>query len=474
MDRLIPGPVRVSKYLALPSFDNEVDYNDGRPTVKRTLARPRFTYMTSDDVVVDNEVNFDMTEKSGDYDKYDDRGATPYYLDPYNFANFAIFMAYFVVGIVSRSHQTPVAYYLIYDLDCSSTEYSAYNTLHRLPWSIKPIFGMLSDGIPILGYRRKPWLLIGWITFSMINIYLASLGEPGVNETIFGVMLFTCSMALADVCCDTLCVERAQFEADDKKGSFQNIGFIFRGFGRIVGSILGAFLFENGTTWSFTISQIFILQAVIPIVLMSICIWQFIEISYHNFVPSFSEQVSEVWRVLQLRAVWHPMIFIYTFNVLQIPNGAWNNFLVYSKGFDDEELGYLTITAAVVGMIAYWSFKQIFFDSNWRYIYLGTSLISFFFSSLQIILILGLNKKMGLPDLAFAIGDEAIIALMEGLHAMPTVIMFVMLCPHGAEGTTFALLTTISSLAGTVASDLGTVLTSFWDVSNTSLADGMY
>lgn len=122
----------------------------------------------------------------------------------------------------------------------------------------------------------------------------------------------------------------------------------------------------------------------IPVALMSTCIWQLIEIASHSFVPSFSEQFIEVWRVLQLKAVWHPLIFIYTFNVLQIPNGAWNNFLVYAKGFDDEDLGYLTITAAVVGMLAYWSFKQFFFDANWRYIYLGTSLISFFLARFKL------------------------------------------------------------------------------------------
>lgn len=171
MEGLFPGPARVSKYNSLPTFDDEVDYFDGRNNDNNHHPL-RFTYSSSDGVVVDNEVN-----KRYDSDKYDDKQAvTPFYLDPYNFSNFAIFMAYFVIGIVSRSHQTPVAYYLIYDLDCSSTEYSAYNTLHRLPWSIKPIFGMLSDGIPLLGYRRKPWLVIGWMSFSLINLYLASLG----------------------------------------------------------------------------------------------------------------------------------------------------------------------------------------------------------------------------------------------------------------------------------------------------------
>ena len=43
---------------------------------------------------------------------------------------------------------------------------------------------------------------------------------------------------------------------------------------------------------------------------------------------------------------------------------------------------------------------------------------------------------------------------------------YVMLCPEGCEGITYALLTTIGNLAGTIASDIGTGLTLIWNVDN--------
>jgi hypothetical protein len=52
--------------------------------------------------------------------------------------------------------------------------------------------------------------------------------------------------------------------------------------------------------------------------------------------------------------------------------------------------------------------------------------------------------------------------------------MFVMLCPDGSEGVTYALLTTISNLAYTVASDIGSACTYIWDVSNATLEAGDY
>ena len=31
-----------------------------------------------------------------------------------------------------------------------------------LPWSLKFIFGMVNDCFPICGYRRKPYMIMGW------------------------------------------------------------------------------------------------------------------------------------------------------------------------------------------------------------------------------------------------------------------------------------------------------------------------
>ena len=30
-----------------------------------------------------------------------------------------------------------------------------------LPWSIKPLYGLMTDAVPICGYRRKPYTIIG-------------------------------------------------------------------------------------------------------------------------------------------------------------------------------------------------------------------------------------------------------------------------------------------------------------------------
>ena len=39
---------------------------------------------------------------------------------------------------------------------------SASRAVIGLAWSIKLAFALLTDGVPIFGYRRRPYMLLGW------------------------------------------------------------------------------------------------------------------------------------------------------------------------------------------------------------------------------------------------------------------------------------------------------------------------
>ena len=43
------------------------------------------------------------------------------------------------------------------------------------------------------------------------------------------------------------------------------------------------------------------------------------------------------------------------------------------------------------------------------------------------------------------------------------------MCPDGAEGTTYAILTTMANVSLAAALNLGTMFTGIWDVSNNAL-----
>src|SRR5262249_31648908 len=61
-----------------------------------------------------------------------------------------------IVGLISK----PLNYYLKEVHGWSPLQVTAFVTLFNLPWIIKPVYGLVSDFVPLFGYRRKSYLII--------------------------------------------------------------------------------------------------------------------------------------------------------------------------------------------------------------------------------------------------------------------------------------------------------------------------
>ena len=355
------------------------------------------TYFPGPKKIRKEDYEVDFIPKSGEDMDEGKRNKLPYFLNPFVMQNSAFLMSYFNVGIAMYFLGTPVSYYLITTLDISSTQFSAYNALISIPWSLKFVFGMISDGIPILRYRRKSWFFIGWMGFVLVNLVLAFTGAPGVNTTIGMMFFMTCLYLLADVCTDTMAVERSRFENEIIKGSLQTSCYTIRSFGTIIGALMGALLYNTMTWgWGLNITQCFLLSALIPLVTIMPTFPPLEELASNSVVPTLVEQLQALWETMQLRAVWQGVGYIYFYGIFQIPNGSWSTFLLDGLHFTDFEYGMLTVIGTVLSWIGLNVYKWYFFETSWRSIYLYTTLLGTVFSLLQIVLILQLNVQAGI------------------------------------------------------------------------------
>ena len=116
------------------------------------------------------------------------------------------------------------------------------------------------------------------------------------------------------------------------------------------------------------------------------------------------------------------MTFIFVYGVFQIPNGAWTNFLLDGLGFTDFEYGMLTVVGTILTWLGMIIYKAFFFETSWRWIYIYTTIIVAFFSALQIVLILRLNLKIGIPDFWFALGDTAATMLVASIQVSSSIL----------------------------------------------------
>jgi len=468
MTSLFPGPEAYPRgYQRLSSSDGGVHSDDD------TVGGD-----DEDDQLIKRRRRSDKVSKGKDgaalEDKLD-RNSPAFFLQILKPENVGIMTSYFCVGFAMYFTGQPVSYYLVEELGASSVQLSVLSTLVGLPWSFKIFYGLLSDSVSLMGYRRKPYLIIGWSIYVLVNLILCFEGRPGINSVIILSFISTCGLLLADVATDTLCVERARLESEENKGGLQSNGYIFRSCGMVIGALSGALLYNKDSWgWGLSIAQIYAINASFPLFLVLPASIPLIELATPNPIPPIRQQLIDVWKTLQLRAVWRPMAFIYTYNVLQIPNASWYNFLVEGLEFSNFQLGLLSISSAVMTFLGLACYKRFFFKTSWRMIYVGTTVLGLFFSIMQLLLVLRINTKFGISDVVFALGDNVFAAFVAAIQYLPSLVMYVTLCPEGSEGTTYALLTTISNLAGTVGSDFGSWLVTFFNTDNATLQAGDY
>jgi MFS family permease len=92
----------------------------------------------------------------------------------------------------------------------SAAQVAAFFSITTIPWLVKPVYGLLSDFVPLFGRRRKSYLLITCALASAAGFALATAIEHTywALATLFTLMAF--GLAFNDVITDALMVENGR------------------------------------------------------------------------------------------------------------------------------------------------------------------------------------------------------------------------------------------------------------------------
>ena len=113
-------------------------------------------------------------------------------------------------------------------------------------------------------------------------------------------------------------------------------------------------------------------------------------------------------------------------------------------------------------------YREYMRSINLHYIFYTVLIFGCGLSFAQLILVYRLNVKWGISDLVFALGDEVITEVMVFVMQMPLLVMCAKLCPHGVEGTIYALMTVVNNLAGTISGNISAILTEYHGITLTN------
>ena len=70
----------------------------------------------------------------------------------------------------------------------------AFIAISRIPWSLKPLYGMASDFVPILGFHRIPYVCIGG---ALSTISFNILANMNLDVHVAVILLFLAQTAVA-------------------------------------------------------------------------------------------------------------------------------------------------------------------------------------------------------------------------------------------------------------------------------------
>ncbi|KAI5571805.1 hypothetical protein POPTR_011G137300v4 [Populus trichocarpa] len=178
-----------------------------------------------------------------------------------------ICLIYFTQGFRSFVW-TAVSYQLKDNLKLSPSASQFVSSIAFFPWSIKPLYGILSDCIPIKGRKRIPYLviatLLSLVPWPMLGID-SNLRSSQWHLTVL-LTVQNLGSAMADVVVDAMIAEAVRSERASFAGDLQSISWLSMAVGGIWGSLLGGYALTN-----LQIDKIFLLFSVLPAIQLLSC-----------------------------------------------------------------------------------------------------------------------------------------------------------------------------------------------------------
>lgn len=373
----------------------------------------------------------------------------------------AILAVYFVQGILGLA-RLAVSFFLKDDLGLTPAEVAAMTGIATAPWTIKPLFGFLSDGFPILGYRRRPYLILSGVMGALSWLALATVVQ-GAGAALTVLTLGSLSVAVGDVIVDSLVVERARQESQSDAGSLQSLAWGASAVGGIITAYLGGLLLQYMDTRS-----VFAITATFPLI-VSLVAWGIAEEPVtESSRQVVSTQIKLLKEAVAQKAIWMPALFIFLWQATPTADSAFFFFTTNDLGFQPEFLGRVRLVTSIAAVIGIWVFQRFLKAVPFRVIFAWSTVLSTLFGFTMLLLVTHLNRAIGIDDQWFSLGDSLILTVMGEISFMPVLVLSARICPPGVEATLFALLMSVLNLAGLLSHELGALLTQWLGVTETN------
>jgi MFS family permease len=337
----------------------------------------------------------------------------------------------------------PLNYYLKASQGWTPVQITGFVTLFNLPWIIKPLYGLVSDFVPLFGYRRKSYLLLVNVAAMAGFIWVTQLAAPG--DLFIPLMLTAYTMAISSTLCGAVLVENGQ--RLHESGTFVNQQWLWFNIAAMAAAILGGQLVQHlspagalhGAAAIIAVAPLAVIAGTLLLVPE-----QKVSVNLQGMKDTFAGLKTSFHR----RELWLIAVFMFLY--------------YFSPGLSTPL--YFTMTDRLHFSQAYIGILGSISSAGWV---VGALLYRRFLGELTLKNLLNLSIALGtLTTAAFVLlsneASAAVIYFCSGFAAMLATVATLTLaadyCPPRAEGFAFAVLMSIINLATSLSDNVGSFL----------------
>ncbi|MFS8819796.1 MULTISPECIES: folate/biopterin family MFS transporter [unclassified Synechococcus] len=365
---------------------------------------------------------------------------------------FGILLVYFVQGAVGLA-RLATSFYLKDSLGLSPSQVAALMGVAMSPWILKPLYGLLSDTVPVAGYRRRPYLLLSGLLGCGAWLGMA-LWAPTAGLATLWMVLGSLAVAVGDVIVDSLVVERVHGSDWAGTGTLQSLTWGATALGSLLTAYLGGALLAH-----YPPQVVFGLTALLPL-FIALAAWVIADqpvVLSQGWDP-LQQQVGQVWRALRQPSILLPVLFVFVWQATPSADAALFYFVTNDLGFGPEFLGQVRLVTSIASLLGVGIFQVYLRRIPLRPLFGWMTVISAGLGLTSLILVYHLNRDWGIDDHWFSLGDSLVLTVAGQIAFMPVLVLAARLCPPGIEATLFALLMSAFNLAGFLSQELGSLL----------------
>jgi MFS family permease len=347
------------------------------------------------------------------------------------------------LGQVSGLINQPLNYYLKTVFGWSPDRITEYLTVLTLPWVIKPVYGLISDFIPLFGYRRKTYLFLS--NLIAVGAYLWMTQVTDSQQIIVALVLTAFGMAASSTLCGAVMVENGKKYS--LSGTFVNQQWLWFYIASVGTSFAGGWLAQHlSPAHAFHTAALIVAFA--PIGVMFGCWFLIAEEKAQINMQALGLSTKALFKTFKSRVLWVVGGFLFLYNFSPGFGTPLYFHMTDDLHFSQEFIGILGAIGSIGSIIG-------------AFVYMWLQKRMTLKALLNLSILLGIISQ-GSYILLAGETSAIVLGIINGIFGMITLVASLTLaadyCPDGSEGFAYALLMSVNNLATQLSANVGAIM----------------